>query len=89
MLIVGMRGLTAEVSKNVVLAGVKSLTVLDNRVLSEEDSATRFLCPTVGENVGRRGLESAGSVLLRIYPYTVLYREPKQLYQDYRSSILM
>ena len=59
-----MRGLTAEVSKNVVLAGVKSLTVLDNRVLSEEDSATRFLCPTVGENVGGRDLESALRITL-------------------------
>ena len=35
-----MRGLTAEVSKNMVLAGFKSLTVLDDRVLSDEDSAT-------------------------------------------------
>ena len=52
-----MRGLTAEVSKNVVLAGIKSLTVLDDRVLSDEDCATRFLCPTVGENVGGRGFE--------------------------------
>ena len=48
---VGLRGLAAEVSKNVVLAGVKSLTVLDSRPLSAEDTAARFLCMTVGEKV--------------------------------------
>ena len=48
---VGMRGLAAEVCKNVVLAGVKSLTVIDHRPLIEEDCATRFLCFKLGENV--------------------------------------
>ena len=51
VLMVGLRGLAAEVSKNVVLAGVKSLTVLDSRPLSAEDTAARFLCMTVGEKV--------------------------------------
>ena len=53
ILMVGMRGLAAEVCKNVVLAGVKSLTVIDHRPLIEEDCATRFLCFKLGENVLR------------------------------------
>lgn len=51
VLMVGMRGLAAEICKNVVLAGVKSLTVMDHRPLIEEDCATRFLCFKLGENV--------------------------------------
>ena len=48
---VGMCGLAAEVCKDVVLAGVHSLTVMDSRSLFEEDSANRFLCFNLGENV--------------------------------------
>ena len=48
---IGMCGLAAEVCKDVVLAGVHSLTVMDSRSLLEEDSANRFLCFNLGENV--------------------------------------
>ena len=34
VLLVGMRGLGAEVAKNIVLAGIKSLTLLDPTVVS-------------------------------------------------------
>ncbi len=51
MLVIGMRGLGAEVCKNLVLAGVQTLTVLDSTLLGPEDAAGRFLTQTEGENV--------------------------------------
>ena len=54
MLVIGMRGLGAEVCKNLVLSGVRSLTVLDSAPLGPEDVAGRFLTQTEGENVNLR-----------------------------------
>ena len=51
MLVIGLRGLGAEVCKNLVLAGVQALTVLDSSPLGPEDVAGRFLTQTEGENV--------------------------------------
>ena len=51
LLLVGMRGLIAEVSKNMVLAGVRSVTVLDHAPLGPEDVGGRFLMTTEGESV--------------------------------------
>ena len=39
----GLNGLSAEVSKNVVLAGVKSLTLLDSKGFDVEELGARFL----------------------------------------------
>lgn len=42
VLIVNMRGITCEVAKNVVLAGVGRITLLDERDASEEDLGANF-----------------------------------------------
>ena len=54
VLVIGMRGLGAEVCKNLVLAGIRELTVLDPNALGAEDVAGRFLTQTEGENVRQR-----------------------------------
>ena len=51
VLIVGVRGLGAEVSKNIVLAGVREVTLLDHTSLGSGDSAERFLMQCEGVNV--------------------------------------
>ena len=54
-----MRGLGNEVAKNLVLAGVNSMTILDHEILSKEDSFASFLAPTtnVGKNRAQASLE--------------------------------
>ena len=54
-----MRGLGNEVAKNLVLAGVNSMTILDHEILSKEDSFASFLAPTtnVGQNRAQASLE--------------------------------
>ena len=61
VLVVGMGGLAAEVAKNVVLAGVAAVTVLDHRVATEADLASQFLFSfeALGKNV-RAGCACGG-----------------------------
>ena len=55
VLLVGVSGLGAEVGKNIVLAGVQEVTLLDHTPLDSADSACRFLMQQDGINV-RPGL---------------------------------
>ena len=52
ILICGLNGLGAEVAKNIILAGVKSVTLLDSKVITEGDSCSQFLAPvtSIGKN---------------------------------------
>ncbi len=46
ILVAGIGGLGCEVAKNLVLAGVKSIKLIDHQMLAEEDGEYNFLCPT-------------------------------------------
>ncbi|GAB1291602.1 SUMO-activating enzyme subunit 1 [Apodemus speciosus] len=61
VLIVGMKGLGAEIAKNLILAGVKGLTMLDHGQVSPEDPGAQFLIRTgsVGQNRAEASLERA------------------------------
>ncbi|XP_072031385.1 SUMO-activating enzyme subunit 1-like [Amphiura filiformis] len=61
MLIVGMGGLGAEVCKNVVLAGVKSMVLLDHRNVTELDDCSQFLVSRddVGKNRALSSVDKA------------------------------
>lgn len=52
-MIAGLGGLGAEVAKNLILAGIKSVTFLDHEVTSVEDKGAQFLVSqdAVGDNV--------------------------------------
>lgn len=53
MLIIGVKGLGAEVAKNITLAGVKSVTLLDDGAVTLDDICAQFLVPRdqLGKNV--------------------------------------
>lgn len=51
VLVVGASGLGAELCKNIVLAGVKSVKLLDHTLLTPVNLASRFLGHTDGANV--------------------------------------
>ncbi|KAL5008414.1 hypothetical protein ScPMuIL_013995 [Solemya velum] len=59
VLVIGMRGLGAEVVKNVVLAGVKSITLLDHSQVTKEDACSQFLVhrSEIGKNRAESSLE--------------------------------
>lgn len=61
VLLVGMKGLGAEVAKNLILAGVKALTLLDHQQTTPDDARSQFLIPTgsSGKNRAEASLERA------------------------------
>ncbi|KAL0972971.1 hypothetical protein UPYG_G00197160 [Umbra pygmaea] len=61
VLLVGLKGLGAEVAKNLILAGVKGLTLLDHEQVNEESCRAQFLIPvsSQGQNRAQASLERA------------------------------
>uniref|UniRef100_A0A2I3HIK7 THIF-type NAD/FAD binding fold domain-containing protein n=1 Tax=Nomascus leucogenys TaxID=61853 RepID=A0A2I3HIK7_NOMLE len=61
MLLFGMKGLGAEIAKNLILAGVKGLTMLDHEQVSPEEPRALFLIRigSVGQNRAEASLERA------------------------------
>jgi ubiquitin-like 1-activating enzyme E1 A len=57
ILIAGLNGLGAEIAKNIILAGVKSVTFLDHRNVTELDFCSNFFVPR--ENLGQNRAESS------------------------------
>lgn len=60
VLIAGLNGLGAEIAKNIILSGVKSVTFLDAKVVTELDFASQFFIPR-----DQLGKNRAGSSLVR------------------------
>ncbi|XP_015254864.1 PREDICTED: SUMO-activating enzyme subunit 1 [Cyprinodon variegatus] len=61
VLLAGVGGLGAELAKNLILAGVKGLTLLDHELVSEESCRAQFLVPVSakGQNRAQASLERA------------------------------
>ena len=74
VLVAGLRGLGCEVAKNLVLAGVKSLKVLDDAALSDEDLESNFLCPV--DKVGSNRAETAVERLQQLNPMVEVSSDP-------------
>jgi len=57
--VLGVGGLGCEVAKNLVLAGVKSLKLVDDALVGEEDATSQFLAPRdmVGSNRAEASLQ--------------------------------
>lgn len=53
VLLAGLTGVGAEVAKNLMLAGIKKLVLMDNEDVTEDDLANQFLIApnSVGKNV--------------------------------------
>ena len=71
VLIVGMRGLGAEVSKNIILSGPKSVTIYDPVVVQINDLSSNFLLSE--EDVGKRFRDDASiKKLSELNPYVTV-----------------
>jgi len=57
IVVAGMKGLGCEVAKNLVLAGVNHLVIVDHHDLSDEDLFSQFLAPQ--SCIGRNRAESS------------------------------
>lgn len=61
VLLVGLKGLGAEFCKNIVLSGIKSITLLDDKDSTNEDAFSQFLIPReqLGSNRAEASLDRA------------------------------
>lgn len=74
VLLIGLKALGTEIAKNLVLAGVGTLTVLDGEVVSEEDLGSQFL---VNESqIGQNRAVAALAELQKLNPRVELYSDP-------------
>ncbi|KAJ6663643.1 hypothetical protein lerEdw1_009722 [Lerista edwardsae] len=79
VLLVGMKGLGAEVAKNLILAGVKALTMLDHRPVSPEDAQAQFLIP-VG-SLGKNRAEASVARAQDLNPMVDVKADPEDVAQ--------
>ncbi|KAF9191766.1 SUMO-activating enzyme subunit 1 [Haplosporangium sp. Z 767] len=66
ILIAGMRALSNEVCKNIILAGVGSITILEHETVTEEDLGSQFLVRK--EDIGRNRAEAAAEKARNLNP---------------------
>lgn len=74
VLLIGLRGLGAEVAKNIVLSGIKSLTLLDHTNVTEEDSCSQFLVSR--DDVGKNRAESSKDKTQQLNPMVEVKADP-------------
>ncbi|NWT49253.1 SAE1 enzyme, partial [Chroicocephalus maculipennis] len=77
VLLVGMKGLGAEVAKNLILAGVKGLTMLDHQQVSREDTRAQFLIP--GGSLGRNRAEASLERAQNLNPMVDVKADPENV----------
>uniref|UniRef100_A0AAX7ST60 THIF-type NAD/FAD binding fold domain-containing protein n=2 Tax=Ovalentaria TaxID=1489908 RepID=A0AAX7ST60_ASTCA len=77
VLLAGLGGLGAEVAKNLILAGVKGLTLLDHEQVSEESCRAQFLVPVTaqGQNRAKASLERAQN----LNPMVKVHADPDRI----------
>lgn len=77
VLLAGLGGLGAEVAKNLILAGVKGLTLLDHEKVSEDSCRAQFLVPVTaqGQNRAQASLERAQN----LNPMVEVHADPERV----------
>lgn len=74
VLLIGLKALGTEIAKNLVLAGVGTLTILDGEIVTEEDLGSQFLVSE--DQVGLNRAEAALAELKKLNPRVELYTDP-------------
>lgn len=85
MLLAGLGGLGAEVAKNLILAGVKGLTLLDHEQVSTRQAQLRSLSSSL--SLIRDVIERAAGILLHIYQTKHIYSNPIKQWNSGRSYV--
>ncbi|KAM0751876.1 hypothetical protein T439DRAFT_325070 [Meredithblackwellia eburnea MCA 4105] len=66
VLLLTLRGIAVEIAKNIVLAGIGNLTLLDDKDVSEEDLGANFFLRE--EDVGRKRVQAAAPRIQALNP---------------------
>ncbi|GAP87452.1 putative ubiquitin-like 1-activating enzyme e1 a [Rosellinia necatrix] len=74
ILLISMRALANEIAKNLVLAGVGSLTILDDQIVTEADLGAQFFLSQ--ENIGQNRAEAATIQAQKLNPRVRVIADP-------------
>lgn len=77
ILLVNINGVGAEIAKNLVLSGIKSLTILDSNQVTEQDLKSNFLLPH--SSIGKNRAESCVKALQTLNPMVEIIDEKESL----------
>ncbi|PIK61135.1 putative ubiquitin-like modifier-activating enzyme 6-like [Apostichopus japonicus] len=88
VLIVGLGGLGIEIAKNIVLAGIKSLTVLDRRICQIQDLGTQFFIRQEDVDDKKTRAEASVDRLAELNPYVTLKNASIEISQETDLSFL-
>ncbi|XP_013082584.2 SUMO-activating enzyme subunit 1-like [Biomphalaria glabrata] len=64
VLLIGLKGLGAEVAKNIILSGIKAITLMDHNPVDEEDQMSQFFVSTVAPGQNRAEASASNAQLL-------------------------
>ena len=74
VLLIGMKGLGSEVAKNLVLAGIGVLTILDHESVTDDDLGTQFFINEA--QIGQNRAEAAVPEVQKLNPRVEIYTDP-------------
>ncbi|KAL8772587.1 MAG: hypothetical protein Q9209_002248 [Squamulea sp. 1 TL-2023] len=77
ILLIGMKALANEIAKNLVLAGIGSLTVLDDQLVTEEDLGSQFFVSEL--HVGMNRAAAAISQVRTLNPRVALHADTENI----------
>lgn len=72
ILLITMRSLANEVAKNLVLAGIGSLTIVDHAIVTEADLGAQFFLSAEEGHIGMNRAEAAAPAIRRLNPRVVV-----------------
>jgi len=75
VLLITIKALGNEIAKNLVLAGIGSLTILDDAVLTASDVESQFL--VTKENIGQKRAEASAEDIRRLNPRVHVHVYPR------------
>lgn len=81
ILLIGLKGLGTEVAKNLVLAGVGTLTILEHELVTEDDLGAQFFVSQ--EQVGQNRAEAAQAELQKLNPRVNLFIDPDVVFEKF------
>ncbi|KAK7524172.1 hypothetical protein IWZ03DRAFT_366525 [Phyllosticta citriasiana] len=92
VLLISLKALANEVAKNLVLAGIKSLTVVDHEVVTEDDLGAQFFVSEA--DIGKNRAEAAVPEMQKLNPRVNIYVDTSNIankgpefYQAYEMVI--
>ncbi|KAM5456348.1 E1 ubiquitin-activating protein aos1 [Microsporum audouinii] len=77
ILLVTLKGLGNEIAKNLVLAGIGTLTIVDDGMVREEDLGAQFLITE--ENLNQSRVEAAAPHIRQLNPRVKLHADPSSI----------